>query len=559
MAAILALKDYGSSESEDDKEENGDKLQSLYSKYTINSAPDVVSNDYGRDIHAVDPTSKVLSYNPKFDQLYAPVLGPENPFKTQQQRADKNMLSGFVEAAHVNDFHFESQRRTFASYGYALDPTVDTQKEAQLIGKLEGNPEVGVTVFEKIKAREGDKRKRLKNSDPSDIEGFLGPWAAYEDEKRNIKPTPEEQEELNEIIAKRQKRGKQTDDKPMEEKTILHIKDPYDYQGRSFLNIPLDVGVNLKSEDPPEKCFIPKKLIHTWSGHTKGISAIRWFPKSGHLLLSCSMDCKVKLWEVYNERRCIRTYNGHRQAVRDISFNNGGTKFLSAGYDRYVKLWDTETGECLTRFTNRKIAYCVKFNPDDDKQHLFVAGTSDKKIVCWDIRSGEIVQEYDRHLGAVNTITFVDENRRFVSTSDDKSMRVWEWDIPVDMKYIADPTMHSMPAVTLSPNGKWLACQSMDNKIMIFSALNRFKLNRKKTFTGHMVAGYACSLDFSPDMSYLISGDADGKVYIWDWKTTKLYTKFKAHDNVCIGALWHPHETSKVATAGWDNVIKFWD
>ena len=45
----------------------------------------------------------------------------------------------------------------------------------------------------------------------------------------------------------------------------------------------------------------------------------------------------------------------------------------------------------------------------------------------WDIRSGEIVQEYDRHLGAVNTITFVDQNRRFVSSSDDKSLRVWEW------------------------------------------------------------------------------------------------------------------------------------
>lgn len=45
----------------------------------------------------------------------------------------------------------------------------------------------------------------------------------------------------------------------------------------------------------------------------------------------------------------------------------------------------------------------------------------------WDTRSGEAVQEYDRHLGAVNTITFVDDNRRFVSTSDDKSLRVWEW------------------------------------------------------------------------------------------------------------------------------------
>lgn len=50
--------------------------------------------------------------------------------------------------------------------------------------------------------------------------------------------------------------------------------------------------------------------------------------------------------------------------------------------DRYVKLWDTETGACVSRFTSRKIPYCVKFNPDPDKQHLFVAGTSDKKIIC---------------------------------------------------------------------------------------------------------------------------------------------------------------------------------
>ena len=68
------------------------------------------------------------------------------------------------------------------------------------------------------------------------------------------------------------------------------------------------------------------------------------------------------------------------------------------------------------------------------------------------------------------------------------------------MKYIADPSMHSMPAVTMSPNQKWLACQSMDNKICIFSALNRFKFHRKKEFKGHMVAGYSCSIDFSPDM-----------------------------------------------------------
>lgn len=99
-----------------------------------------------------------------------------------------------------------------------------------------------------------------------------------------------------------------------------------------------------------------------------------------------------------------------------------------------VKLWDTETGACISRFTNKKITNCVKFHPDDDKQHLFVAGTQDKKILCYDTNTGEVVQEYDRHLGSVNSITFVEEGRRMVTTSDDKSIRVWEWDIPVDMK-----------------------------------------------------------------------------------------------------------------------------
>lgn len=155
-----------------------------------------------------------------------------------------------------------------------------------------------------------------------------------------------------------------------------------DYQGRSFLHAPHDIGINLRSDQPPDRCFLPKAHIHTWTGHTKGISAIRFFPKTAHLLLSASMDCRVKLWEVYNEKRCIQTYSGHRQAVRDICFNNKGTQFVSAAYDRYIKLWDTETGAVVSRFTARKIPFCVKFNPNPDKQHLFVAGTSDKKIIC---------------------------------------------------------------------------------------------------------------------------------------------------------------------------------
>ncbi|KAL1381226.1 hypothetical protein pipiens_013616 [Culex pipiens pipiens] len=68
------------------------------------------------------------------------------------------------------------------------------------------------------------------------------------------------------------------------------------------------------------------------------------------------------------------------------------------------------------------------------------------RLVKWDTRSGDIVQEYDCHLGLVN---FVNGNRRFVTTSNDKSLCCESSQSP--------------------PYDKRLASQSLDNKVVIFS------------------------------------------------------------------------------------------
>ena len=200
-----------------------------------------------------------------------------------------------MEAAHVNEFQFETQRRTFQSFGYAYDPsTVDEKDGDKLVGSSAAAEEAEFkTVFEDNKKRPLDKRKREKNTDASDIEGYLGPWAKYKDEETVSRPTDEDSAYLEEYLAKKQKKGRREEEVPMEETSTLHIKEDKDYQGRSFLHIPQDLGVNLKSEEPPAKCFIPKRQIHAWKGHNKGVSAIRWFPKSAHLMLSGALDNKV--------------------------------------------------------------------------------------------------------------------------------------------------------------------------------------------------------------------------------------------------------------------------
>jgi pre-mRNA-processing factor 17 len=118
--------------------------------------------------------------------------------------------------------------------------------------------------------------------------------------------------------------------------------------GKSFIDAPS--YLRYKEHD----CFIPKKWLHTWQGHERGIQRIKFFPKTGHLLLSASHDGTCKIWDVMTHKRCIRTYMGHSKAVRDICFTGDGRKFLSAGFDKSVNLWDTETGKIIRNYQMKK-------------------------------------------------------------------------------------------------------------------------------------------------------------------------------------------------------------
>jgi pre-mRNA-processing factor 17 len=174
---------------------------------------------------------------------------------------------------------------------------------------------------------------------------------------------------------------------------------------------------------------------------------------------------------VNTDRKCVRTYMGHKEAVRDLYFTNDGLHFLSAGYDKLIHYWDTETGKAVKTFKLKKFPYCIRFNPDEDKQHTFLVGSSNKKIGQYDIRTGNRTQQYDEHLGAVNTITFIDNNRKFVSTSDDKKIFLWEFGIPVVVKHISEPEMHSITATDMHPSKKYFAGQSADNRVNLILIL----------------------------------------------------------------------------------------
>jgi pre-mRNA-processing factor 17 len=276
-----------------------------------------------------------------------------------QKLVKQNALTGHVEEQHFSEFSFREQQRSFHVLGYAMNPSINaesneivgdlnkagglggqsisqvkpTRKDTREIkrrrmgkgkvgvfedpdeeqeeeeeqteeGQGEGKGEGEGEPEESNQSGEGSiKRKKPKKEQKE----YLGPWAGWEGDNTTVAiPTEEEYEEQElqggPLLNKQERRRKLLEDANRkevgfgEEKSVFHGKETRDYLGRSYLHVPLDVdGVNLRGQSGEQECFVPKKCVHTWSGHTKGVSRIQLFPGSGHLILSGSLDTRIKV------------------------------------------------------------------------------------------------------------------------------------------------------------------------------------------------------------------------------------------------------------------------
>lgn len=536
----------------------------------VNAAPQV--DLLGADIvknYAIAHTDKKLLTNPSFAALNKPLQGPVPVGHQNLEQRLNNHKMGNVEKLRMSEFNFDAQYHTFHNFGYGANPARDTRGHDTLVSTEADKPNYNKTVWDK-----SVKRRRVNAGDAADGDSWAvergdegikpegsDEWGGFVDGSTVKAALDEDVKRREEEVARQHEEERAVAGEERETKeritSVFHGSKETDYAGRSWI----ENKIQMPKDVDDKQCFLPKKWIHTWQGHTMGVQQIRWFPKTAHLLLSAGMDAKIMIWDYHNQRKCLRTYTGHDQAVRDINFTSDGSKFYSVSYDKNIQYWDTETGQIISTFTNKKTPFCVAVHPDPSQQNIIITGCSNKKAVQWDANTATIVQEYDEHLGAVNTVTFCEEGKRLLTSADDKKMFVWEYGIPVVVKHIAEPSMHSIPSIVVGPQKErpYLIGQSMDNKLVCYEAFGKFKFLGKKKWTGHLNAGYAITPGWSPCGKWIMSGDIDGKIWFWDFQKQKNYRVLKAHDGVCMACLWHPHSTSRVVTAGWDGAIKLWD
>lgn len=255
------------------------------------------------------PTDTQMNVNIPYADMTLPIQGPENPFADRNRFLNQNALAGHVEEQAISDHAFRSQHLTHAILGYSINPSIDPNAP-QILGSEENAAANGFATIDRLQAtriqKKERKRKRNDRGDLEIVEGegaYQGPWASWKDEEPQstflagvIAPDEGQQDESeSEDETAQRKIAKPKKGAFGQETSIFHGKTMTDYQGRTYMSPPLAEAPQLGREPGSQECFIPKVCIHTWTGHTQGVSVIRTFPETGHLLLSGSMDTKIKV------------------------------------------------------------------------------------------------------------------------------------------------------------------------------------------------------------------------------------------------------------------------
>src|SRR5262249_25952183 len=107
------------------------------------------------------------------------------------------------------------------------------------------------------------------------------------------------------------------------------------------------------------------------------------------------------------------------------------------------------------------------------------------------------------HGKAVRGVVFTPDNRRLVSGSDDKNVRVWD---VASGKPLVTPPGHTagVTSVACSPDGQRLASASDDKTVKVRNASDGQEIT---TFRGHTTA--VKSVAFSPTGQHVVSGGDD--------------------------------------------------
>ncbi|KAM3932007.1 uncharacterized protein RB166_005232 [Leptodactylus fuscus] len=137
-----------------------------------------------------------------------------------------------------------------------------------------------------------------------------------------------------------------------------------------------------------------------FSGHRtrQAITSLSYHPKNSTILVGAGADGLISFYDIKSELNVL-TLTEAENEIHALDFSMDGSVFGTAGRDRHIRLYDSQTNEILnflmapdfliddeltlTSGHTRRI-FALRFHPSE--RHIFVTGGWDDSIKVWDKR-----------------------------------------------------------------------------------------------------------------------------------------------------------------------------
>ncbi|KAL9053710.1 MAG: hypothetical protein Q9162_004584 [Coniocarpon cinnabarinum] len=258
----------------------------------------------------------------------------------------------------------------------------------------------------------------------------------------------------------------------------------------------------------------PRRSLH---GHSHIVSDCV-ISSDGAYALSSSWDKTLRLWEL-STGVTTRRFVGHQNDVLSVSFSADNRQIVSGSRDRSIKLWNT-LGDCKYTITDKghtEWVSCVRFSPNPQNPVIVSAGW-DKYVKVWELATCRIQTDHIGHTGYINTVTISPDGSLCASGGKDGTTMLWDLNESKHLYSLsAGDEIH---ALVFSPNRYWL-CAATATSIIIFDLEKKSKVDELKPEMNERVIGKKSrepepiSLCWSADGQNLFAGYTDNIIRVW--------------------------------------------
>lgn len=348
-------------------------------------------------------------------------------------------------------------------------------------------------------------------------------------------------------------------------------------------------GNHLATGDTDDKVQLwdPRTLrpsMPALKGHTGAVYSVA-FSQDSHRLASGATDNTIRLWNPDNGAPLGDPLKGQSGTIQSLAFSPDGHRLASGSFDQSIWMWngmDTarpvgaellDTGKPHAVHTAPVNA--VTFNPTGG---ILMSGSQDGTIRWWDVGEGSSSYGYSLLLPstrrgdpvqtvAFNPVSWCDPNESCergtlgaMSSSPAGGIQVWNnvaKAIPLDGHKSRVNVVAFNPAVpgVFASGGK-------DGHVMVWKPGADYRPVRDMSPCGDnrdcVPAGVGW-LAFSPDGRQIVSGNWDGKLYVWDVRAGKLANPGVVPTSMTsVAAVAYSPDGQRIVAAGDDDKAKKW-